>query len=41
MIRIDDIYFTEYNNSPIQQKNEECFNKAKKLEMKVFDSYGN
>lgn len=27
-------------NSPIQQKNEECFNKAKKLELKYFDSYG-
>ncbi|WP_027430183.1 hypothetical protein [Lachnospira multipara] len=26
-------------NSPIQQKNEECFNKAKKLELKYFDCY--
>lgn len=28
------------NNSPILQKKEECFNKAKKLELKYFDSYG-
>lgn len=28
------------NNSPIQQKSVECFNKAKKLELKYFDSYG-
>lgn len=27
------------NNSPILKKKEECFNKAKKLEMKYFDSY--
>ena len=28
------------NNSSILQKKEECFNKAKKLELKYFDSYG-
>ena len=27
------------NNYPIQQKSVECFNKAKKLELKYFDSY--